>query len=589
MARSTILLIAISLLSACAGQTVLQQTTPLTLTEFRLAAEDRIVWRTPDLPSDASGRNWVRAKILGFSDFHGSLNGRDIDGRPVGGAAVLAAYLRAEAAEVDNYAVIVHAGDMVGASPAVSALMQDEPSIEFLNMLANENCQSDNLAAPLCNLVGTLGNHEFDEGPDELLRLLYGGRHVESDSLVEAWKGVKFPYVSANVLQAGTGETILPPYVIKEIGGVPVAFIGAVLKNTPKIVSPAGVAGLVFLDEAASINTYVPELIAKNVRAIVVIIHQGLRQLSFGDAAVVGQDDLQGEIINILVALDDEIDIVISGHKHGFTNVLVPNANGKKILLTQAFSGGTAYADIDISLDRASGDIVEKSATIITTWADQGPGLFPDLEIAGLVKQANIAVAPMVNRIMAVAAADILRTQNEAGESPLGNLIADSHRAAMPVDFAFTGSGAGGIRENIMQGDITWGDLFSIKPFGNQLIGMTLTGRQIVRLLNQQWGERKSANILQVSGLTYTWDQQRTGGDKIVEILDSAGIPLDAHASYRVAVASYHAAGGDGFDVLTEGTERITGPLVLDALIDYISAQPQPVEVHIEGRINRRN
>ena len=140
-----------------------------------------------------------------------------------------------------------------------------------------------------------------------------------------------------------------------------------------------------------------------------------------------------------------------------------------------------------------------------------------------------------------------------------------------------------------MQGDITWGDLFSIKPFGNQLIGMTLTGRQIVRLLNQQWGERKSANILQVSGLTYTWDQQRTGGDKIVEILDSAGIPLDAHASYRVAVASYHAAGGDGFDVLTEGTERITGPLVLDALIDYISAQPQPVEVHIEGRINRRN
>ncbi len=277
--------------------------------------------------------------------------------------------------------------------------MQDEPSIEFLNLLANKHCTIDDLMAPDCNLVGTLGNHEFDEGSGELIRLLYGGRHAEVDPQVDAWKGATFPYVSANVLDTATGKTLIPPYVIKEIAGIPVAFIGAVTTNTPGIVVSSGVAGLEFLDEAESINSWVPELIAKNVHAIVVTIHEGVRQFSFGDSAVAGQGELQGKMINIVSALDDEIDIVVSGHTHWFTNILVPNSNGKKILLTQAFSSGTAYSDIDITLDRASGDVVEKSASIVTAWADRGPGFSPDPEIAGMVEKANIEVRPLVGRI----------------------------------------------------------------------------------------------------------------------------------------------------------------------------------------------
>jgi len=251
MARQCIFLITIFLLLACTSQEIAEQGEQLTATEFRLQAERRISWRDPELPANAAGADWVSAKILGFNDFHGNLNQRQIGGRPVGSAAVLAAYLGAAAAEVGNRAIIVHAGDMVGASPPVSALMQDEPSIEFLNMLANDHCSYADRMAPKCNLVATLGNHEFDEGYDEIRRLLFGGRHASADSLVEEWAGARFPYVSANVVDAATGRTILPPYVIKEIDGISIAFIGAVLKGTPAIVMPASIAGLEFLDEAA--------------------------------------------------------------------------------------------------------------------------------------------------------------------------------------------------------------------------------------------------------------------------------------------------------------------------------------------------
>ena len=575
--------------SCGSGQRGAERDESLTAIEFRVAAEGRLSWRDPGLAAGAFEENWVKAKILGFNDFHGNLNGRSITGRPVGGAAVLAAYLKAESSEVGGRAVIVHAGDLVGASPPESGLLQDEPTVQFLNLLANDKCSTGNLMAPACNMVGTLGNHEFDDGRDELLRLLYGGRQGNADSMSSGWAGAEYPNVSANVLDAATGKTLLPPYVIKEIGGVPVAFIGAVLKNTPRIVNPAGSVGLEFLDEASAINSYVPELKARNVRAIIVTIHQGLTQTSFAPDVIVGEGGLQGNIINIVRALDDEIDIVVSGHAHHYTNVLVPNSNGKEILLTQAFSSGTAYGDIDITLDPKTGDMIEKSASIATTWADQGPGLSPDPEIARFVEAANIAVQPLVSRIIGVAATDILRTQNSAGESPLGNLIADSQRAAMAVDFAFTGSEEGSIREELDAGDILWGELYAMKPFGGDIIALTLTEQQIVRLLNQAWVGRKSGYISQVSGLSYTWDADRPEGDKIVEIRDAAGRPLEAGTSYRVAVNSYYASGGDGFSVLTEGSNRIVGPAVLDSLVNHIKSLPQPVEARFEGRICRLN
>lgn len=552
----------------------------------REQAHERVRWQDARA---SNPRAWVRFQVLGINDFHGQLGaGRTVGGRPVGSAAVLAAYLKAAQDDGDNGGTfIVHAGDHVGASPPVSALLQDEPSIDFLNLLANDQCTYAKPLHPACNLVGTLGNHEFDEGAAEMQRLVRGGNHADGPFLEDPYRGARFPYVSANVIDAGSGRPILPPYVIKRVRGLPVAFIGAVLKETPTIVTPTGVAGVRFLDEADAINRYAAELKRKRVRAIVVLIHQGTRTATFTGPTPSEPVALDGAIGDIVSRLDDEIDVVVSGHAHSFTNALVANANGKPILVTQAFASGTAYADIDLAIDPASRDIVEKSAAVVTTWADAGPGLVPDARVAELVAGAEARVAPLVNRILGIAATAITRTTSGAGESALGDLIADAQRAAMGADFAFMNPG--GIRADLDAGDVTWGELFTVQPFGNDLVAMDLTGAQVVRLLNQQWAGQPFPRILQISGLSYTWDNARPAADRVVEVRDGAGNTLDLTATYRVAVNSFIAAGGDNFTVLTEGTNRVIGPVDLDALVAYVPTLPQPFAAAIGGRIQRLN
>lgn len=531
---------------------------------------------------------WVRLKILGINDFHGQLStGRQVANRPVGGAAVLASYLADAARQSRNGAIIVHAGDHVGASPPNSALLQDEPSISFLNMLANAHCRYNGRSDARCNLVGTLGNHEFDEGVQELRRLIDGGTHPQGPYLERPYRGARFPYICANVLDAHNGEPLLPPYVIKRVRGLPIGFVGAVLKETPSIVTPAGVAGLRFVDEADAINRYVTELKARGVAAIVVLIHQGARQTSYSGPTVPAPQVLQGAIADIVTRLDSEVDVVVTGHAHGFTNALVQNAGGKPILVTQAFSAGTAYADIDLAIDPASRDIVEKSARIVTTWGDSGPGLTPHAPVERLVAQADAVVAPLVNRIVAVAGSAITRRETSAGESALGNLIADAQRAAMDSDFAFMNPG--GIRADIDVGEITWGELFAVQPFSNDLVRMELSGAQIIALLEQQWAGQPFARILKVSGLSYVWDNARPIGSRIVAAQDAAGRPIDPALRYRVTVNSFLASGGDNFSILTEGTQRVVGPVDLDALTAYLERLPQPVDYRVEGRVQRLN
>ena len=532
----------------------------------------------------------VSFKILGFNDFHGALEQRTLFNRPVGGAAVLAAYFEAEAAESDNGAIIVHAGDHVGASPPVSALLQDEPSIQFLNLLGNKFCRRQFKLHPKCNLVGTLGNHEFDEGVTEMRRLINGGNSDRGPFLADPYRGTTFPYINANVVYVDSGKTVLPPYVIKKVKGVKVAFIGAVLKETPTIVTPTGVAGVAFQDEADAINAVVGQLKRRGVRAIVVTIHQGARQPSFNGPAGEEPLPLDGAIGDIVNRLDDEVDIVVSGHSHGFTNQLANNQNGTPILVTQAFSSGTAYADIDVVVDRKTGDIVEKRSTIITTWADEGPGLTPDQTVAQLVTKAVDIVQPLVERMVGTAAVDITREEDSAGESALGNLIADAQRAATGTDVAFMNPG--GIRADVMSGSVTWGDLFTIQPFGNDLIEMDLTGQQIIDLLNQQWsgGNAGSPRILKTSGINYQWDASLPADSRVVagSVL-IGGAPLELNGVYTVTANSFIAAGGDNFTVLPLGGNRVTGPVDLDALISFIEAQPQPFSAEVEGRIQRLN
>lgn len=566
------------------------------LLSLREVAQVPVSWRASQKSSRESraitaneeNRESVHVKLLAINDFHGQLSaGRLVSSRPVGSAAVLAAYLQAAQSGMEDRTVIVHAGDHVGATPPSSALLQDEPAISFLNLLANKRCTYTHRTYSRCNVVGTLGNHEFDEGKEELLRLLYGGNHPDGPFLEKSYRGAKFPYVSANVIDTQSGKPLLPPYVVKNFKGIRIAFIGAVLRQTPTIVTPTGVAGLSFIDEADAINQHVRKLKADGVRSFVVLIHQGGRQTTYQGPTQPGSSVVDGtDIKDIVNRLDDEVDVVVSGHAHSFTNALLTNRNGKTILVTQAFSSSTAYADIDLELSKSSKDVVAKSAAIITTFADAGPGLTPVPAVAQLATEAEQLVAPLVSRLIGTAAIDLVRTENPAGESSLGNLIADAQRAAMDTDFAFMNPG--GIRADILAGEVTWGELFTVQPFGNSLVKMTLTGQQIYALLNQQWLNQPFPRILKTSGLTYTWDNNRPVGDRIVEVRKD-GAPIALATSYTVTVNSFMAAGGDNFTVLPLGTNQIGGPIDLDALVDYVESLPQPFSAAIEGRITRLN
>lgn len=525
----------------------------------------------------------LRVKLLGFNDFHGQLEeGRRVANRPVGGAAVMASYLKAAQAGVESQTIIVHAGDHVGASPPASALLQDEPSIAFLNLLANDACSYGDKLNPACNVVGTLGNHEFDEGKAELLRLLTGGNFPKGPYLDDPYRGTRFPYVSANVVDAQSGQPILPPYVVKRVHGLPIAFIGAVLKETPTIVTPSGVAGLRFLDEAAAINAYVPELKAQGVRAIVVTIHQGGTQTSYTGPTRTSGTTLNGAaILDIIGRLDAEIDVVVSGHAHAFTNAYVSRPAGGDVLVTQAFSASTAYADIDLLIDPATGQVTSKSAQVVTTFADVAPGLTRDPQVEPLVTAATMFVGPLVNRVVGTATNAITQTQNAAGESSMGDLIADAQRAATGTQLAFMNPG--GIRASLDAGPITWGELFTVQPFGNSLVTMNLTGAQVYQVLEQQWAGQPFPRIMQISGFDYTWDPARPVGSRVLEVRKD-GAPLGLTTVYSVTCNNFMAGGGDNFTVFLAGTNQVGGAIDLDALIEYVEHNT-PITGSIAGRI----
>lgn len=557
--------------------------------EARAVAVRRVEWR-----ASRQAQAPAEVRLLAINDFHGQLpTGRVVAGHPVGSAGVLAAWLKAAEAGAEDRTLIVHAGDQIGASPPASALLHDEPAISFLNLFANHDCQArERLDRPLepwmnphCNLVGTLGNHEFDNGRGELLRLLAGGNHPKGPFLENPWRGARYPTLAANVVDARTGQPILPPFVVKWIHGVPIGFIGLVLKEAPSMVIPSGTTGLKFLDEADTANAYVEQLKRQNVHAIVILIHQGGSQHSDAGMAAGTSGIVFGPIVDIVRRLDDEVDVVASGHTHQFTNALLPSAGGKPVLVTQAFSYGTAYAQIDLEIDRATRDVTAKSAVVQTTWADEGPGLRPDPAAARLQAAADAKVAPLVRQVIGTAAEAMPNDPNTAGESALGNLIADAERAAIPgANAAFMNPG--GIRADLAPGPITWGDLFSIQPFGNSIVGLSLLGTEIRALLEEQWLGRASPRILLVSGIAYTFSASAPPGSKVSNVR-VGGMPLEETASYRVAVNSFLAAGGDGFAVLARGRREVGGPLDLSALITWIRAQKSPLTAPMLGRITQ--
>lgn len=515
----------------------------------------------------------VDVQILAINDFHGYLeppsgsSGRVTTAPGVtvdaGGAAYLATHIKALQAANPN-SVFVSAGDSIGASPLLSALFHDEPTIEALNLMGMK--------------FSAVGNHEFDEGVQELLRMQNGGCHPVDGCLDgDPFSGAAFKYLTANVTKKDNTKppTLFPPVKIINFKGALVAFIGVSLQSTPTIVSPSGVAGLNFLDEVKSVNAMIPLLKKGGVKAIVVILHNGGSQTGLYNECVNPSSDLVG----IAEALDDEVDVLITGHTHNAYNCVIDNK-----IVTAAYSYGRLVTDIDLTLNRASGQVIAKSANnVIVTRT-----VTPDPAILALIARYQTVAAPLANRVIGTITADIIRTVNTAGESALGDVIADAqlHATRMPGygDAVVAFMNPGGIRTDLiysaaaggeLPGEVTFGEAFSVQPFSNSLVTMSLTGAQIDTLLEQQFNNPGTGQnrILQVSdGFTYEWSASAPSGAKVdIASIEINGMPIDPAAVYRVTVNSFLADGGDNFTILTQGYDRLGGANDLDALVAYFA------------------
>ena len=521
----------------------------------------------------------VQLRILAINDFHGNIATSSDAFGGVGRVDYLAANIAAARAGADN-SVFVSAGDLIGASPLISALFHDEPTIEAMNLMGLD--------------FNGVGNHEFDKGPAELSRMQQGGPHPEADDMGgEPFSGAGFQFLAANVIDDSTGSTIFPPYAVRDFQGIEVAFIGLTLEGTPRIVARSGVTGLSFLDEAETVNSLVPRLQEEGIEAMVVLLHQG----GFSDG---GRNDcgagLDGPIAEVVARLDPAVDLVIAGHTN---DEFVCEIDRKWV--TMADNGGRLFTVIDATLIRSTGDLTVQTAMNLP---NSQVGVTPVPALTALIDKYDRLSAPRANAVVGGVSADITRQQNEAGESALGDVIADAHLAATRgVDdgnavVAFTNPG--GIRGNIRfarsgteaDGELTYGEAFSVQPFGNSLVTMTLTGAQIDALLEQQFDDSDTGygNMLQVSaGFSYTWDAAAPVGTKVNAssiAIDGVAVEHDGH--YRVAVNSYLAGGGSGFSVLEEGTDRAGGEIDLDALVAYF-AQDGVVSPGAQDRITRLN
>ena len=521
----------------------------------------------------------VQLRILAINDFHGNIATSSDSFGGVGRADYLAANIGAARDEVEN-SVFVSAGDLIGASPLISALFHDEPTIEAMNLMGLD--------------INSVGNHEFDEGLAELRRMQGGGPHpVDGDLDGDPFSGADFEHVAANVIDDSTGATIFPPYAVREYGGVGVAFIGLTLEGTPTIVSQAEVEGLTFLDEAETVNALVPSLREEGIEAIVVLLHEGGR--SDGGQSDCGSG-LTGAVAEITASLDDAVDVVIAGHTN---DEFACEIDGKWV--TMADTRGRLFTVIDVTLSRATGDLTVKAAE---NRPNSQAGVTPAPALTALIDRYEALSAPRANVVIGSITADISREQNPAGESALGDVIADAQleatRAADAGGAVVAFMNPGGIRTNVLfesagpetDGELTYGEAFSVQPFGNSLVTISLTGAQIDALLEAQFREPTddAREVLQVSrGFSYTWDAAGPVGERVdPSTIAIDGITVDPGATYRVTVNSFLAGGGDGFTVLREGTERTGGMIDLDALVAYFSAAG-PVAPGPQDRISRRN
>ncbi|MEU8647877.1 bifunctional metallophosphatase/5'-nucleotidase [Streptomyces sp. NPDC060011] len=533
-----------------------------------------------------SGR-YQDVQLLSFNDLHGNLepptgsSGRVTELQPdgttktidAGGVEYLATHLR-DARKGNKYSITAAAGDMVGASPLISGLFHDEPTIDALNKLDLD--------------VTSVGNHEFDEGAKELARLQKGGCHPTDGCYDKKakFKGADFPYLAANVTDEKTKKPILKPYWVWKKNGVKVGFIGVTLEGTPNIVSAEGVKGLKFGDEVETINKYAKELQRQGVKSIVALIHEGGAPASQSynydcDSPGAG-DGISGPIVDIAKNVTPAVDALVTGHTHQAYACTIPDPAGNPRMVTSASSFGRLYTDTTLTYDRRTGDIARtavKSANHVVT-----RDVAKAADLTSLIAKWNALSAPIASRPIGYIAGDI---GNAGTESPLGDLIADAQLAygkSVDAEADLAVMNPGGIRAGLTytasgsEGDgvVTFGEAYTVQPFANTVNLVDLTGAQVVTALQQQvsGANEASPKILQISkGLTYTLDLTKTGAARIVaDSVKLNGTAIDPAATYRVAMNSFLAGGGDGFAELGKGTNVRVGNDDLAALETYLTA-----------------
>lgn len=532
-------------------------------------------------PPRLAGSEPVTVKLIAFNDFHGFLDppasptrlpataGQPEMQLPTGGVAWLSGQVHA--LRHDNPAsIVVAAGDLFGGSPLTSSLLKHEPSVDALDEAGLE--------------FTSVGNHEFDRGVPELLRLA---------------RRAHFQYLAANVRVKDTGKLLFPAWARKRVvipgrGSIDIAFVGAVLRGVPEIVSANAVTSLEFLDEAESVNKAVAEIRAAGIRTIVLLIHEG----GFADAPRFDDTscpDFHGPILDIVDRLDPAIDVVVSGHTH---RTYICRRNGR--LVTSAGLEGRYLTDIDLTVDPASHDVLRATArqvpvindTLPNPLAAQYPGAPADPVLQARLQRWDAAVAVQGKQPVGSIAAPLIRRPNADGESTLGETVADAQLQATAApdrggaQIAIVNST--GLRSdlNAPDGKVSYEGAFDVLPFGNLLVTMTLTGAQIDAVLETQW--QGAGSLLQVSkGLQYRWHEGAPAGAKIApgDILLN-GEPLQPAASYRVTVNDFLANGGNGYVVLKEGRDRLPGPTDLEALQEYLAVH-SPLPPPQAGRIVR--
>ena len=531
----------------------------------------------------------VHISLIALNDFHGNIqppagsllipDAANANGARVaaGGAAYLSSLVRELKSRNPGHTLVVGAGDLVGATPLASGLFHDEPTIEVLNQIGLD--------------VSSVGNHEFDKGRTELLRLQTGGCYprtadgtsgvVGVDTCMNAgtFAGARFQYLAANVLDTATGNTLFPATVLREVGGVKIGFIGLTLRATPSVVTPAGVVGLQFLSEVATVNRLAPQLKAQGAAAVVVLIHQG-GQTSARTVQDKTCPDFSGPILALADQFDSAVDVVVSGHTH--QEYVCVRPDGK--LITQTGFYGRLLTLIDLQIDPQASRVIAKDANNLVVLngatvkdANGNPlplpqgakALLPDPAVEHIVRRYGDLTAPLSEMEVGRLATPLDRRANLAGESTLGAVIADAFLAGTsdtsygdkPAQIAFTNPG--GLRSDLPNLALTFGQLFNVLPFNNSLVSMDLTGAQLLRLLEQQWErpQPSGGRILPVSnGFSYTWDASQPEGaapGKGQRVVPGSmrlhGEPIVLEQSYRVTVNSFMASGGDALSVFKQG------------------------------------